>query len=102
MEQLASLKKILLNFKDIADCSFSNKWSKCEAFFEYPNNRKVFAFPRNFDDIFSKTWENAAEICNKNNASLVAIESQEKQRMFHKFLGHFGHSTSWTGHYGMF
>ena len=44
-----------------------------------------------------KTWEKSQEICNKYNASLVAIQSQQEQSILQTFLGQFNQHPQFGG-----
>src|SRR6266487_4285953 len=87
---IESVKKKVTNINEyFADCAFSKKWSDCKSFTDDNKNRKMLVIPRNEDEKWA-TWEKSQEICNKHNASLVDIESQQKQLILEAFLGQFG------------
>jgi hypothetical protein len=79
------------------DCSYSKEWISCKIFTDIRNNnRQVIAIPRNKYDK-SDTWKNSIEICKKYNASLVTIESIEKQ-FFLQTFGQLGGNFWTSGH----
>lgn len=57
-------------------------------FFDINNNRKLIGIPKNETER-SGRWEQSMEICKKYGASLIAIESKEKQFMFEAFIRQF-------------
>lgn len=86
---IIDLKVIIYNktdcFEKFTDCSHSEEWSSCKIFTDIRNNNhQVIAIPRKNDEK-TGTWEKAVEICHKYNASLISIESKEKQLFLESF-----------------
>jgi len=67
------------------NCSLNRKWKSCKIFTDINKNSKIIAITRNEDEKYG-TWEKSMEVCEKYNASLVTIESIEKQFFLQTFL----------------
>lgn len=89
--QIENVKKsvsFVENFFSSVDCALSKTWENCMGFTDSNNTHKIFAIPRNEDEKKGR-WEKSSQICEKYGATLVSIESEEKEKALHSFLGEF-------------
>ncbi len=69
----------------------TNKWINYKLFTDSDGKHRAFIIPINKNHVFSQyTWNEANNTCAKFNASLVEIQTEEKQFIFESFLGQLG------------
>ncbi len=83
---LKNNKEIKERINNILSNLFSNQWINFKLFTDSDGKQKAFILPLN-ENKEGKTWDEAVNICAKFNATLVKIDSWQKQFIFQSYLG---------------
>lgn len=90
-ETRKQLNEITLNFNSYLNNLFSDKWINFELFTDTDGKHKAFFIPLNkLNPMITYNWDEANKKCAELNATLVEIQTSEKQFIFESYLGHLG------------
>jgi hypothetical protein len=89
LETKKELEDTRIKFNNYLNNLMSNKWMNYKLFGDIDGKRKAFFIPSN-DNFGEKGWDEAVKLCSDFNATLVEIDTSEKEFIFLSYLGQLG------------